>query len=349
VGHAAVDNKTPFVVETLFLADEEMRPLAVPLAMLAFSIGPTGRLKLAEKPPAIPLGGEYYGDPAETSPKYEPQSAFVKPATDVVLIGHAYAPEPGTTTVDVAVRVGAVEKAVRVTGDRTWVKSFGLIRATDPEPFEKIPLRWERAFGGWDRSGPDESRHAFEPRNSVGVGFRSGRGSFEDGLPLPNIEDLGEPLTRFTGRPKPAGLGFTLPHWQPRASFAGTYDAKWDAERKPMLPEDFDIRFFNAAAPGMVAPGLLSGDEEVLVRNATPGGTLSFRLPGGPPPRVRLQLVGRKDHRPEMRLDTVIVNTDDQLLLMLWRGHVALRNGPHDLVTVEVRSDAVEAALKRAV
>ena len=167
MGHAAVDNNTSFVVETLFLADEEMRPLAVPLAMLAFSIGPTGRLKLAEKPPAIPLCGEFFGDPAETSPKYEPQAAFVKLATDVVLVGHAYAPVPGTTAVDVGIRVGPVEKVARVTGDRTWVKSFGMIGPTSPEPFEKIPLRWERAFGGWDRTDADPARHSFEPRNTV--------------------------------------------------------------------------------------------------------------------------------------------------------------------------------------
>ncbi|WP_281255421.1 DUF2169 domain-containing protein [Cystobacter ferrugineus] len=36
--------------------------------------------------------GESWGKPGESSYKYEPEGAFIKPATDVALIGHAYAP-----------------------------------------------------------------------------------------------------------------------------------------------------------------------------------------------------------------------------------------------------------------
>ena len=46
--------------------------------------------------------------------------------------------------------------------------------------------------------------------------------------------------------------------------YAGTYDKKWQEERAPLLPRDFSKRFLNAAAPGLVAPGYLRGDETVI-------------------------------------------------------------------------------------
>ena len=137
----------------------------------------------------VNVRGEYWGDPEMSSYKYEPETAFIKPATDIVLIGHAYAPKPRVTEVDVSLRVGPMEKVVRVVGDRYWVKRFGMTFKTKPEPFERMPLIYERAFGGWDRSHPNPEKHSFEPRNPVGTGFRAKRGKFEEGIRLPNLED----------------------------------------------------------------------------------------------------------------------------------------------------------------
>jgi len=38
-------------------------------------------------------------------------------------------------------------------------------------------------------------------------------------------------------------------------------------------------------------------------------------------------------------LDTVVVDTDDRTLTLLWRSHVAVRNGPHDVLSVGVSAD----------
>ncbi len=43
----------------------------------------------------------------------------------------------------------------------------------------------------------------------------------------------------------------------------GLADEVWNKTRKPLLPKNFDRRYFNAAAPGLVAPGYLKGDEPV--------------------------------------------------------------------------------------
>ena len=106
----------------------------------------------------------------------------------MILLGHAHVPSLSSTEVYVRLRAGPLNKTVRVTGDRYWVKAFGMVSTSSPEPFESIPLIYERAFGGWDRSHPDPDKHTFEQRNPVGTGFRSKHGRFEEGIRLPNLE-----------------------------------------------------------------------------------------------------------------------------------------------------------------
>ncbi|MBW2738070.1 MAG: DUF2169 domain-containing protein [Deltaproteobacteria bacterium] len=341
MGHPYIENKTPFAFEPLFLTDEEGRPLFVPIVKATYHIQKETRLSLAEKQVPVTFDGEYWGDPEKSSYKYEPETAFIKPATDIVLIGHAYAPKPGVTKVDVSLRVGPMQKVVRVIGDRYWVKSFGITSMTMPRPFERIPLIYERAFGGWDRSHPNPDKHTFEPRNPVGTGFRGKKGKFEEGIRLPNLEDPQYPLKSFKNTPPPAGFGFTSPHWQPRAGFAGTYDNAWTKQRMPLLPTDFDRRFFNAAPQDQVAPGLLKGDVLIEVINASPSGKISFNLPGMPPPQCRVQVRGQKDHLLKTRLDTVIINTDENLLFLIWRTNMALMTGPQDVVSIEVSAEGL--------
>lgn len=284
----------------------------------------------------VSWGGIPWGEPGESSYRYEPECAFIKPATDVVLIGHAHAQQQGATEVLVALQVGPLKKVVRVTGERTWFRSLGRVSMTRPLPFERIPLTWERALGGWDRSDADPKRHSFEPRNPVGRGFRASPRNFEEGLLLPNLEDPEQPLREFGQQVPPVGFGFTSPHWQPRAALAGTYDDNWSRTRKPLLPRDFDRRFFNAAPPGLVAPGYLRGNEPVTVLNASPEGRLAFSLPGQLPPAVTVQFADTEDVKSVMHLDTVILDTDSRQLLLLWRGHVLLRETPHEVRALRV-------------
>jgi hypothetical protein len=110
----------------------------------------------------------------------------------------------------------------------------------------------------------------------------------------------------------------------------------------PLLPKDFDRRFFNAGSPGLIAPGYLKGDEVISIQNASPRRAISFNLPGLPPPKCRVQLTGgRPDTYLQTNLDTVIINTDEDLLLLIWRGHLVLRNGPHDVASVQLQVEGV--------
>jgi hypothetical protein len=335
MGHPELDNPTPFHLEPLFLADEDGRPLVVPLLKATYVLSDRG-LIVAELQAEPNLAGEMYGEPGRSSYRYEPEGCWPKPATDVVLLGEAFAPRRGTKELLVSLQVGPLKKALQVVGDRVFFKSIGGPQMSDPVPFERIPLQWERAFGGWDRSSPDVKKHSCEPRNPVGTGYRAPGSSFEEGVRAPNLEEPGRPFRGWGDRCTPAGFGFVSPDWEPRRQYAGTYDERWTKERSPLLPQDFDRRFLNAGSPGLVAPGHLRGDEVVSVTGVSAAGLLAFRLPGVAAPTFVIQHAGRPDQNLPGRLDTVIIDTEVGKVFFLWRAQGFIRE-PSAVRSVQVK------------
>jgi hypothetical protein len=338
MSHPKAENKTPFAVESLYLMDEEARPVLTVVVKGTFAVGRDTRCVLAEQQIPVNLGGEYHGEDGETSSlKYEPEVAFVKPSTDVVMIGHAHASHSRTTDMVVSLAVGNLHKHVQVFGDRVWFQTAGGVSATQPIAFEKMPLVYERAFGGWDRTNPEKALHTCELRNTVGVGFRGRARVFEEGLRLPNLEDPQMLLRNFGDTPPPAGFGFLSPHWQPRAALAGTYDEAWAKTRAPLLPRDFDRRHLNAAPAGMVAPHYLRGDERVTAVGVKPNAQhFSFTLGEPRPPVARVALASGETQTVATNLDTVILEPDDDRVQLIWRAMFVLKKGPHDVRETEV-------------
>jgi hypothetical protein len=164
----------------------------------------------------------------------------------------------------------------------------------------------------------------------VGTGFRAA-GGFGEHIHLPNLEDPNAPIKSFGDRPAPAGFGFISPHWQPRAALAGTFDEAWTKNRSPLLPKDFNRKHLNAASPGLVAQGYLRGDEPVVAVGVSPEGRLAFSLPGIATPVVQVTLADAAAKTVPMALDTVIIEPDDHRVVLLWRGNLVLRTGPHDV------------------
>jgi hypothetical protein len=338
MGHPQVENRSSFAFEALFLTDEEGVPLVVPILKATFDILP-GVVKLADEQAPVDATGEFWGKPGESPYKREPETAFVKLSTDVFLIGTAKPPKARMKEMQVALRVGPVQKVVDAIGDRAWYKAAGSFRLTDPLPLAPMPLSYERAFGGWDRTHEDAAKHEHEPRNPLGVGFWTGAGVFPDQIPAPSFEDPESRIASIKHRPPPAGFGPVGCDWEPRRGLAGTYDEAWKEARFPLLPGDFDRRFFNAASPGLMAEGYLRGDEPVMVLNAAEEETLRFALPGLPPPRVLIE----RTHGAlalEPPLDTVIVDTDEMQLTLLWRCHASLRRGAEEVLAFHISGEA---------
>ena len=137
------------------------------------------------------------------------------------------------------------------------------------------------------------------------------------GVRLPNLEDPANPITAWNQRPPPAGFAPICAHWEPRRSFAGTYDEEWQKHRAPYLPKRFDPRFLQLAPPGLIAPGYLKGGEPVELRGVTRAGIARFRLPEGDA-KITYRLDGSPEERP-VHLDTVLIEPEQSRFSLTWR------------------------------
>jgi hypothetical protein len=327
-------NLTPFTAQPFLLSDERGADIITFVVKGTFSLrvrGAATQVALADEQVPVCVAPKYHGEPGVSSLKYDTEVAPTKLGTDVVLVGHARPTLAKATYLDVTLSVGPARSMVRVFGDRFWTSSAGRWVPTPPQPFDAIPLVYERAFGGWDRTDPDPSRHGYEPRNPVGVGYVAKHGSVQEGAPLPNLENPYEPITGPTDRPAPLGFGYIGAHWHPRARFAGTYDDRWEKERMPLLPNDFDRRFYNAAHPALALNGFLRGGEPVEVVNSSAQGALRFALPTAQP-YATVRMRDGSTERAGMALDTVIVNTDDDQLLLIWRCSMPVKKRIYDVL-----------------
>jgi len=331
-----LSNRTPFAAMPMLLPNAAGIDTMFAVVKGTFAIG--DRLTLADEQIPITLQDQHYGDPAKTSIRMPSDVSLEKLGTDVVVIGSACAAgERPTWQMDVSLSVGPVTKTVRVSADRVWDTVPGAAPAW-VAPFVKMPLVWERAFGGHDESSDPA---AADPRNPVGLGFR-GRNSTRPiaGTPLPNIEEPTALISSPTQMPPPAGLGAVAPHWQPRQGYAGTYDNAWMEQRAPYLPDDFDARFCQVAPAGLVTQGHLRGGDLVHLTGVTPREAIQFQLPTH---RVEITylLDGGDQSRPA-HLDTLIIDVDARRAIVVWRA--ALPCDKKALQVKEIRPSIVTAA-----
>jgi hypothetical protein len=329
-------NTTPFLADKFVAQDPEGRESLVIIVKCTYTLNEDMTLSPAENQAPLQMADDYFGAPGESSIRYESDLVPLKLATDIVMVGHAHPPGGYAKQIDVMLSVGPYRKTCRVFSDREWKKALGMAIASDPAPFDKIPLVYERAFGGKDQSAPEDDKHEAESRNPIGCGFTAKKSRLRpEEVTLPNIEDPNELIERMRDRPPPAGFGFIGRQWQPRVAFAGTYDQAWMDTRSPLLPEDFDERYYNGAHPDLVTKEHLKGGEAVEIVNASPQGTLKFTLPTFKP---RIALVSALLEREflEPRFDTLILEPDEKRVVLVWRASKNIRDGMNPVKIIEV-------------
>jgi len=318
-----LDNKSDFAAEPRVLMAKDGERLVVIVKATYEKVPREVALELVPREERRGIRGQDipWDDPEKSSIKYPSDLCLAKPGTDVIVVAAAHA--PGGKAVphfDAGVRVGALEKTVRVFGLRVWAANGSSLTA--PRPTTGVELRYDYAWGGLDVSEPDNPVE--EPRNPVGMGVVRDHEMLTH-QPAPMIEDPGHLITSVRTRPPPAGLGAIGRHWAPRRSFLGTYDDAWLKERAPLLPLDQDDRANLCATPGLTATPPLLGGEDVALLNLTPGGgSFSFRLP-----RCRvtatLHAKGREPQTLVPYLDTVLIDTirvpdsSDVIVELVWR------------------------------
>jgi hypothetical protein len=302
-----LDNKTDLAAAPRMLMAKDGERLVLIVKATYARVPGESALELAPRATRRGIRGQDvpWGDPEKSSIKYPSDLCLAKPGTDVIVVAAAHA--PGGKPVpwfDAGVRVGALEKTIRVFGLRVWAEGGSSVSA--PRPTAGAEVRYDHAWGGLDVSDPETPVE--EPRNPVGMGIARDPATLTH-QPAPTIEDPANLIASARTRPPPAGLGAIGRHWEPRRSHVGTYDAAWLKQRAPLLPLDHDDRANLCASPGLTAVPPLRGSEDVALLNLTPGGgAVGFRLP-----RLRvavtLRVKGREPETLAPYLDTVLIDT----------------------------------------
>jgi hypothetical protein len=317
-----LDNRTPYAAERTIVMDKAGEKHWVVVVKATYDIAVNGATTLSENQTPAFYSAEHVGEPGKSSIRFEADLVPTKSATDVLVNGHAYAPRGRPVdAVDVSVLVGPLKKRLRVIGDRHWGR--GILGGVGPSlasKFERMPITFERAFGGWDTTDPDPAKQRLYSKNPIGCGFATKEQHLAGRL-LPNVEDPSHLISAWDDRPAPAGFGAIASYWSPRLEFGGTYDEAWMEKKSPLLPDDFDDRFYQCALPDQQVSGHLRGGEAVALQNLTESGNLKFSLP-----KVYLNFVTvfgsrRDEHRAS--LQTVVIEPDAPQVILVWQTSLA--------------------------
>lgn len=284
--------------------------------------GDTCRLSEAQVP--LILADEHFGEAGHSAVRFEADVAQRKRRCDVLLDACAHAPggRPAER-VTIGVNIGGWHKVFDAVGHRSWLDGVVQPRATRPQPFRRLPISYDVAFGGCDTLDDSEALPAAYLDNPVGRGWHLARNrSRLDGAALPNTEETGVPVSLPWGDYRPMSFGPVGRGWPQRLRHAGTYDDKWLAETFPFLPADFDIRYFQAA-PEDQQIGFPAGGELVQLKNLTPSGRAAFRLP-----KIELPVVFARrrggDVTGKAEVDTITIEPEARRLSLVWRANLTL-------------------------
>jgi len=311
------------------------RELLVVVVKGTFAIPRPGQeAMLAEEQIPLIEADTFTGEPGLSAPIYESDYSPRKLRCDVLLLGSAYAPNAiPRERVRVSLRVGRMYKEFDVVGNRVWIGDTLGTAATEPESFTVMPISYDLAFGGLDNLNPDPVQHDAYLSNPIGRGFYSkSKGREINGKPLPNTEEparpIGSPLESYV----PMGFGPIGRSWQPRPSYAGTYDQNWVDNVFPFLPADFDERYYQSA-PLDQQIDYLQGGEDVWLVNLTPQGETTFRVPRVTVP-VTFYFKNYDEKEVYAAADTLIIEPDLNRITIVWRASVPLRRNMFEVAQI---------------
>ena len=253
-----------------------------------------------------------------------------KPHAEVLMAGDACAPANRTVRkLAVDLELGSVAKRLIVFGRRWWHFGPDGPLMTEPQPFDRVPLGWNNAFGG---SGCAE--------NPIGKGAGA-KGAIRSGqrVELPMIEAPEALITDIDQRPPPAGFGPRAEDAPSRLSHAGEHDDAWLRDDFPGPGRGFDWRYWNAACPDQQTASAFRGDEPLRVTSMHPEHPdLRSRLPGF---RVRA-FTRREDEFQEIdvRCDTIWLFPNALMGVVAFHGGLAVADAdasdvPHVMLAYE--------------
>lgn len=272
---------------------------------------------------------EFTDEPGYSAPLHESDYSHRKLKCDVVLNGSAYAPAGfAAGSVEVMLRVGAMQKSFYVFGERRWEDY--LLSASYPTAFTQSPISYNGAYGGADFNDDQPDKVATYVENPVGMGYHPIRSRWSlIGKLLPNTAEGRTPISEVNGRYRPMAFGPVGRNFFPRYRHAGTYDQQWLDNEAPFWPKDFSYSYFQCA-PEDQQVAFLDGGEEVELRNLTQDGRRRFKVPQRRVPVTFLPQHG-EDVRTNAVCDTFVLEPDLARFSLTWRAVLPLSRNLFEL------------------
>lgn len=272
-----------------------------------------GPMSLASPEPIVRSDVHHNGSPAR-SVRVTPDLAPYLPLADVTFVGHAFAGPAGPST-EVQTRFSLF----RYTQTGRQVVFDKRIAVRSATPFERMPMTWEKAYGG-----------AGFPENPLGVGAGASAGTAPS-------------LCAPDGSPLPVCFAPIAAAFPSRRNLVPDDVRRGLSGGEPVVPErlasgaGFPWGYFQSAPFDQRAQHL-AGSEWLLLEGLHPAlPSVEAQLPGA---RAAAAIFGlaadgvAEGTELPLRLDTVRVDGDALRVTLAWRGHFALP-------TAEARARAV--------
>lgn len=257
------------------------------------------------------------------------EAGIPKQHAEFLVAGHAYPPTgEAVPACAVRVRLGTREKILLAFGDRFRTGPRRSDRATEPAPFTRMPIGWDRAYGG--------AGHADNP---LGKGAAAVEHNGRTLWPMPNIEIPDVQTQRSEKSAYPAGFGVIDQTWPARTRYAGTYDDAWLKGEFPGFPNDIDWRFFNLASADQWMDKAIDIEAPYELENLHPEQPLlKGRLPGLLARCFLTQRLGKGSqesafHELSMALKTVWMFPHRQRAILIFQGSLPVAEQDGDDVT----------------
>jgi hypothetical protein len=302
-----------------------------------FTLPPRGEApRLADEQLPVVDADQFTGEPARSATLVECDYALEKPFCDVLLNGaaHAAGGRP-VERVAVGLQVGGWRKSFAVCGNRVWRGAAVGYAPSEPEPFVRLPISYDNAFGGTDEGMRDAAQHRSYLPNPVGRGWHHHiHRELVIDAPVSNTEEIRNPIRDPGGGYQPMAFGPIGRGWPSRIRYGGTYDQNWVDNVFPFLPDDFDSRYFQSAPEDQQIAHPRGGETALLV-NLTPDGRREFVLPAV---EVPITFFRRRADRVSTKgtLDTLLFEPDAERFSMVWRTSLRLQRDIFEVPQVTV-------------